>query len=116
MKALIEDVKKIHQTGRPILIGTLTVKESEQLQSEMQRHGIACTILNAKNNESEAAIVEQAGMLGAITISTNMAGRGTDIMLGGKHEHLKEKIIALGGLHIIGTNRHESIRWIDRTS
>jgi preprotein translocase subunit SecA len=110
VKAIIEEVTKIHQTGRPILIGTLTVKESEELQAEMQRHGIACTVLNAKNNESEAAIIEQAGMPGAITISTNMAGRGTDIMLGGREQRSKEAIVASGGLHIIGTNRHESLR------
>lgn len=110
VKAIIEEVKKIHQTGRPILIGTLTIKESEELQAEMQRQGIASTVLNAKNDESEAAIIEQAGMPGAVTISTNMAGRGTDIMLGGTESRSKEAIVALGGLHIIGTNRHESIR------
>lgn len=110
VKAIIEEVKEVHQTGRPILIGTLTVKESEELQAEMQRQGIASTVLNAKNNESEAAIVEQAGMPGAVTISTNMAGRGTDIMLGGREQHSKEAVMASGGLHIIGTNRHESLR------
>ena len=110
VKAIIEEVKKVHQTGRPILIGTLTVKESEELQAEMQRQGIASTVLNAKNNESEAAIIEQAGMPGAVTISTNMAGRGTDIMLGGREQRSKEAIVASGGLHIIGTNRHESLR------
>jgi preprotein translocase subunit SecA len=110
VKAIIEEVKKIHQTGRPILIGTLTVKESEELQAEMQLQGIASTVLNAKNNESEAVIIEQAGMQGAITISTNMAGRGTDIMLGGRDQRSKEAIVASGGLHIIGTNRHESLR------
>lgn len=110
VQAIIEEVKKVHQTGRPILIGTLTVKESEELQAEMQRQGIASTVLNAKNNESEAVIIEQAGMRGAVTISTNMAGRGTDIMLGGREQRSKEAIVASGGLHIIGTNRHESLR------
>lgn len=110
VKAIIEEIKKIHQTGRPVLIGTLTVKESEELQAEMQYQGISSTVLNAKNNESEATIIEQAGMPGAITISTNMAGRGTDIMLGGREQRSKEIIMASGGLHIIGTNRHESLR------
>jgi preprotein translocase subunit SecA len=110
VKAIIDEIEKVHQTGRPILIGTLTVKESEELQAEIQRHGISSTILNARNNESEAAIIEQAGMPGAVTISTNMAGRGTDIMLGGKEQHAREAVVASGGLHIIGTNRHESVR------
>jgi preprotein translocase subunit SecA len=110
VKAIIAEVKKIQQTGRPVLIGTLTIKESEELQAEMQCQGIISTILNAKNDESEAAIIEQAGMLGRVTISTNMAGRGTDIMLGGLEAHSKEAIVSAGGLHIIGTNRHESLR------
>lgn len=110
VKAIIDEVKNVHQTGRPILIGTLTVKESEELQAEMQRHGIVSRVLNAKNNESEAAIIEQAGKRGAVTISTNMAGRGTDIMLGGNEQYSKEAVVAAGGLHIIGTNRHESLR------
>jgi preprotein translocase subunit SecA len=110
VKAIIEETKKIHQTGRPILIGTLTVKESEELQREMQRHGIVSTVLNAKNNESEAAIIAQAGTHGAVTIATNMAGRGTDIILGGTEQRSKEGVVASGGLHIIGTNRHESLR------
>ncbi len=110
IRALIEEVRKVHADGRPILIGTLTVKESEDLQAEMHRHGIAATVLNAKNNESEAAIIAQAGMPGAVTISTNMAGRGTDIVLGGRDQGAKEAMVAAGGLHIIGTNRHESLR------
>lgn len=110
VRAIIDEVQRVHQTGRPILIGTLTVKESEELQAEMQRHGITSTVLNARNNESEAAIVAQAGLPGAVTISTNMAGRGTDILLGGTDQHAKDTVVALGGLHIIGTNRHESVR------
>lgn len=110
VKAIIEEVEKVHQTGRPILIGTLTVRESEELQAEMQRHGIPSTVLNAKNNELEAAIIEQAGMPGAVTIATNMAGRGTDIMLGGREQRSKQAIVTAGGLHIIGTNRHENLR------
>ncbi len=110
VKAIIEEVKKIHHTSRPILIGTLTVKESEELQAEMQHHGITSMVLNAKNDESEAAIIAQAGMPGAVTISTNMAGRGTDIMLGGTEPLAKKAVVESGGLHIIGTNRHESLR------
>lgn len=108
--ALIEEIKTVHNTGRPILIGTSTVKESEELQKELLRHQLKCNVLNAKNDELEADIISGAGKLNAITLSTNMAGRGTDIMLGGRDEKEKEKVIGLGGLHIIGTNRHESIR------
>lgn len=110
VKAIIDEVTEVHRTGRPILIGTLTVKESEELQAEMQRAGITTTVLNAKNNESEAAIIAQAGMPGTVTISTNMAGRGTDITLGRTDEGLREAMVRAGGLHIIGTNRHESLR------
>lgn len=110
IRAIIEEVRKVHQDGRPVLIGTLTVKESEELQAEMQRHGITSAVLNAKNNESEAAIIAQAGMPGAVTISTNMAGRGTDIVLGGGDQRAKEAMAVAGGLHIVGTNRHESLR------
>jgi preprotein translocase subunit SecA len=76
----------------------------------MQRNGIASSVLNARNNESEAVIIGQAGMPGAVTISTNMAGRGTDIKLGGAEQRSREAVVASGGLHIIGTNRHESLR------
>jgi preprotein translocase subunit SecA len=110
LQAILQEVETTHRTGRPILIGTLTVRESEELQALLQLHDIACTVLNAKHHESEAAIIEKAGMFHAVTIATNMAGRGTDILLGGKEAIERERIIALGGLHIIGTNRHESIR------
>jgi preprotein translocase subunit SecA len=110
LEAIIQEVESIHQTGRPILIGTLTVRESEELQAALQCHGIACTVLNARHHEREAALIEQAGMRGAVTISTHMAGRGTDIRLGGTDAVDREKIWDLGGLHILGTNRHESSR------
>ena len=108
--AILEEIKKVHQTGRPVLVGTLTVKESEEIAQLLKINQLECQVLNAKNNELEAGIIAEAGRLGAITISTNMAGRGTDILLGGKEEIEKEKVIALGGLYVIGTNRHESER------
>ena len=114
MAALIKEVKTVHQTGRPILIGTLTVKESEEIQEALQQHQVSCTVLNAKQDAQEAAIVANAGKLNAITIATNMAGRGTDIMLGGKNGEHQEKIKTLGGLYVIGTNRHESRRIDDQ--
>jgi preprotein translocase subunit SecA len=109
-KAIIEEIKSIHSSQRPILIGTLTVKESEELQAELQKHQLFCELLNAKNDAYEAHLISKAGKLGAITISTNMAGRGTDISLGGGDPDERIKVMALGGLHIIGTNRHESLR------
>ena len=112
--AIIKEIKTIHQTGRPILIGTHTVKESEELEKELLKNNIGCKVLNAKNDELEAEIVADAGTLNAVTISTNMAGRGTDIVLGGKNTSSKDKINQLGGLHVIGTNRHESKRIDDQ--
>jgi preprotein translocase subunit SecA len=109
-KALINEIISVHATGQPILIGNPNVKESEYLALELKKAGIECQILNAKNDELEAGIIEQAGVLGAITVSTNMAGRGADIKLGGKDEVNRDKVIALGGLYVIGTNRHESKR------
>jgi len=112
-KALIQDIIKTAQTGRPILVGTRCVEESESLAKELQKHHIKCDVLNAKKDEDEARIIAQAGKLGAVTISTNMAGRGTDIRLGGSDEKEKVEVKALGGLYVVGTNKHESQR-IDR--
>ncbi|HHW47656.1 MAG TPA: accessory Sec system translocase SecA2 [Clostridiaceae bacterium] len=109
-KALIAEISKVHKTGRPILIGTCSVEESEQLTEELKNAGIDCQVLNAKNDELEAKIIAKAGELYAVTVSTNMAGRGTDIKLGGESGQDKDKIIELGGLYVIGTNRHESRR------
>lgn len=109
-KALIEEIRHVHATGRPILVGTSSVRESERLAAALQQAGVACQVLNAKNDELEAKIVAQAGSLNAVTISTNMAGRGTDIRLGGAEERDWEKVAGLGGLYVIGTNRHESRR------
>ena len=112
--ALIQEVKKVHQTGRPMLIGTSTVRESEELASLLIKAGIKPQVLNARHDEREAEIVARAGTLGAITISTNMAGRGTDILLGGPEATHRAKILELGGLYVIGTNRHESKRIDDQ--
>ena len=101
--ALIEEVKKRHATGQPILIGTVAVETSEVLSQKLTKEGIPHEVLNAKNNEREAEIVAKAGQMNAVTIATNMAGRGTDIKLG---EGVKE----VGGLCVFGTERHESRR------
>jgi len=160
MRAIINDIKNCCETGQPVLVGTASVEKSEELSKELRKAGIKHNILNAKNHKQEAEIIAQAGKLNTVTIATNMAGRGTDIMLGGNPETLakkqmerdgiahelivastsfapttdeniinakkvynelyekykaetdaeKEKVIALGGLRIIGTERHESRR------
>ncbi|MFC1765381.1 accessory Sec system translocase SecA2 [Planctomycetota bacterium] len=109
-QALVEHIRDMHATGRPILVGTGSVRESEDLATRLHNAGIVCQVLNAKNNEQEAKVVAQAGSLNAVTISTNMAGRGTDIKLGGGRAHEYETVRALGGLHVIGTHRFESRR------
>lgn len=159
-KAIIRDIKECYEKGQPVLVGTITIEDSEHLSSLLKKERIPHRVLNAKFHEKEAEIVAQAGRLGAVTIATNMAGRGTDIMLGGNPDHMamndikrevedesmlprieghentddpellayrkkyhdlvdkykeeikeeKEKVIEAGGLHIIGTQRHESRR------
>jgi len=109
-KALIEEITQAHGTGRPVLVGTISVKESEQLAGALVQADVPCQVLNAKNDELEAQIIAQAGSLGAVTISTNMAGRGTDIRLGGADERNRDRVVELGGLYVVGTNRHESLR------
>jgi preprotein translocase subunit SecA len=113
-RAIIAEIIAVHATGRPILVGTCSIAESEELADALRRKGLDCQVLNAKNDELEAEIVAQAGAPGAVTISTNMAGRGTDIRLGGKAERYHEEVAALGGLYVIGTNRHESRRIDDQ--
>jgi preprotein translocase subunit SecA len=110
--ALVAEVAAVHRTGRPVLVGTASVGESERLAEELRAQGIACQVLNAKNDEREAEVVAGAGALGAVTISTNMAGRGTDIRLGGPHEDDAQRgeVIARGGLYVVGTSRHSSLR------
>ena len=160
INAIVEEVKKVHAEGRPILVGTITIDKSELISKELTKAKIRHNVLNAKNHQKESAIIAQAGRLGQVTIATNMAGRGTDIMLGGNPEFLakqkmadlnftqeqidfctsylpsdnqdlerarkkyqqyyaeasqvtedeKQKVLELGGLHIIGTERHESRR------
>jgi len=138
--AVIEDIKEHYEVGQPCLVGTISIEKSEVLSELLKRQGIPHTVLNAKQHEKEAEIVSQAGRLKAITIATNMAGRGTDILLGGNGEALAkqwrkanpeasdeeyqavlekykaecaaehDEVIKLGGLHILGTERHESRR------
>ena len=100
--AVMEEIRRIHATGRPVLVGTGSVEESERLSARLG-DAIRHHVLNARNDEAEAGIIARAGERGAVTISTNMAGRGTDILLG-------DGVAGLGGLHVIGTNKHESRR------
>lgn len=137
-KAVVEDVRQEHEKGRPVLIGTIAIEKSEQISKMLTRAGIPHNVLNAKQHEREADIVAQAGRFGAVTVSTNMAGRGTDIVLGGNPEFLakarynpeenpeeyakyleelyvickseQQKVLEQGGLYVIGTERHESRR------
>ena len=102
-KAVVKEIVELHKTGRPVLVGTTSITQSEELSALLKKAGIPHNVLNAKYHEKEAAIVAQAGQMGQVTIATNMAGRGTDIVLG-------EGVPELGGLHIIGTERHESRR------
>jgi preprotein translocase subunit SecA len=102
-KAAVEEIKELHAKGQPVLVGTISIEKSERLSRAIAREGVKHSVLNAKNHALEAEIVSQAGQKGSVTISTNMAGRGTDIVLG-------EGVTALGGLHILGTERHESRR------
>jgi preprotein translocase subunit SecA len=132
--ALVREIGAARAIGRPVLVGTASVRESEELAADLRGAGVPCEVLNAKNDEFEAAVVARAGTAGAVTISTNMAGRGTDIRLGGPaapavsanpvvsdnsvvadnrvvaDDPEREKVAALGGLYVIGTNRHESLR------
>jgi preprotein translocase subunit SecA len=140
LNAIVKEIEECHQRGQPVLVGTTSIEKSELISHMLKKKGIKHTVLNAKYHEKEAEIVAQAGRLGAVTIATNMAGRGTDIVLGGNPDGLimeylrnkkdfteedykrelqriketcekeKEEVIRLGGLHIIGTERHEARR------
>lgn len=138
--AIVEEIKECHERGQPVLVGTISIEKSEKLAGLLNRNGVKHNVLNAKQHEREAEIVAQAGRKGAVTIATNMAGRGTDILLGGNPDFMykqvlyreenipedrkleiyegirsdcekdKQGVIAAGGLHILGTERHESRR------
>ena len=109
-RALVEEIQIAHQKGRPVLIGTLDVKASELLAKQLAAAGIPSTVLNAKNDAEEAAIIAEAGAVGAVTVSTQMAGRGVDIRLGGSDEADRDRVVELGGLYVIGSGRHDSRR------
>ncbi len=102
-EAVLDEIAALNQEGQPVLVGTISIDVSESLSKKLKKRGIPHSVLNAKNHEKEAEIIAMAGQKGAVTISTNMAGRGTDIVLG-------EGVVDLGGLHILGTERHESRR------
>ncbi|MDQ5943279.1 MAG: preprotein translocase subunit SecA [Patescibacteria group bacterium] len=101
--AVVQEVKERHNSGQAVLIGTVSIEKNEILSNMLKKAGVDHTILNAKNNEAEAGIIAEAGRVGAVTLATNIAGRGTDIVL-------DEKVKELGGLHVLGTERHESRR------
>ncbi len=111
-KAIVEEIRTRHQKGQPILVGTTSIEKNEYLGKLLEREGISHQILNAKQHEREGQIIAQAGKLGEITVATNMAGRGVDIILGGNPPDMEEakKIKTLGGLHVIGAQRHEARR------
>jgi preprotein translocase subunit SecA len=137
-RAVVQEIKELNQAGHPVLVGTISIEKSERLSQLLKKQGVQHNVLNAKHHEREAEIIAQAGRVGAVTLSTNMAGRGTDILLGGNPKFLaktlvkeeaaeetmkeatekaqgivkneKEKVIQLGGLHVLGTERHEARR------
>ena len=110
--AIVKDIKARHEKGQPILIGTVSIEKNEELARYLTKAGLPHELLNAKNNEREGAIIAQAGKFGAITIATNLAGRGVDIILGGNPATKEDaqRVRAAGGLHVIGTERHDSRR------
>ena len=138
-RAVVREIEELNRLGRPVLVGTISIEKSERLSQLLKKQGIPHNVLNAKHHEQEAEIIAQAGRVGAVTLSTNMAGRGTDILLGGNPKSLaktlvkdedadeeakrkahekalqtvqkeKEKVIEFGGLHVLGTERHEARR------
>ncbi|MFC1892968.1 preprotein translocase subunit SecA [Chloroflexota bacterium] len=117
-KAVVREIEQFHRDGRPVLVGTVSIERSEYLSEMLKRKGIAYQVLNAKYHEKEAGIIAQAGQPGAVTVATNMAGRGVDIILGGSPNgqggpewpERHQQVVECGGLHIIGTERHEARR------
>ncbi len=112
LSAVVADIKERHQKGQPVLVGTTSIQKNEELAAALARAGVPHQLLNAKNHEKEGAVIAQAGKLKGVTVATNMAGRGVDIILGGNPTDSVEalKVRELGGLHVIGTDRHESRR------
>ena len=115
-KALIKEIKERHEKGQPVLVGTVSIGKNEKLSAMLGREGVAHKILNAKNHEEEGSIIAQAGRFGAVTVATNMAGRGVDIILGGNPPSFEEarRVSEVGGLLVIGTERHEARRIDDQ--
>ncbi|WP_075849004.1 accessory Sec system translocase SecA2 [Saccharomonospora sp. CUA-673] len=114
LRAIVKEIEEVHATGRPILVGTQDVAESEELAEKLEKAGLPCVVLNARNDAEEAAIIAEAGTYERITVSTQMAGRGTDIRLGGADGSDRERVAELGGLHVIGTARYPSSRLDDQ--
>lgn len=107
---IVEHITEVHQRGQPVLVGTRDVAESEELHERLVRRGVPAVVLNAKNDAEEARVIAEAGKYGAVTVSTQMAGRGTDIRLGGSDEADHDRVAELGGLHVVGTGRHHTER------
>ncbi len=109
-EAIVAHIAEVHETGQPVLVGTRDVAESEDLHERLVRRGVAAVVLNAKNDAEEAQVIAEAGKHGIVTVSTQMAGRGTDIRLGGSDEADHDRVAELGGLHVVGTGRHHTER------
>ena len=109
-RAVIEHIVEVQRTGQPQLVGTQDVAESEELAEALGEAGVKCNVLNAKNHEAEAGVIAEAGRLGSVTVSTQMAGRGTDIKLGGADEGEHDEVAETGGLHVVGVGRYRSAR------
>jgi preprotein translocase subunit SecA len=108
--AIVAHIAEVHETGQPVLVGTRDVAESEELHERLLRRGVPAVVLNAKNDAEEAKVIAEAGEYGTVTVSTQMAGRGTDIRLGGSDEADHDRVAELGGLHVVGTGRHHTER------
>jgi preprotein translocase subunit SecA len=108
--AIVAHIVEVHETGQPVLVGTRDVAESEELHERLLRRGVPAVVLNAKNDAEEAEVIAEAGKYGVVTVSTQMAGRGTDIRLGGSDEADHDRVAELGGLHVVGTGRHHTER------
>lgn len=108
--AIVAHIADVHETGQPVLVGTRDVAESEDLHERLLRRGVPAVVLNAKNDAEEAQVIAEAGKFGVVTVSTQMAGRGTDIRLGGSDEADHDRVAELGGLHVVGTGRHHTER------